>query len=174
MDGLPVSGPAVTLLTPDRREGDGSEQVTISLEEAEAMMNDTHGDSWEDGTFMIAEVREDADYFGFTYGNREWLLDEDPAFEVTGGWPTFVSKSTGYEETPSGVDSWWAANEHFDQMTLVKDYTQDLGRFVADGSALIRVSPDAPKPGLMPLGRPGGRLDPKAWYDAKEQSEPGL
>lgn len=144
--------------------------MTISLAEAEAVVNHTHGDSWDGGTFMIAEVREDADYFGFTYGNREWLLDEDPAFEITGGWPTFVHKSTGQEETPSGVDSWWTANERFDQMTVVWDYTSHLNRFIADGSALIRVSPDAPKPGRMPLGKPGERLDPDAWYAAEAGS----
>lgn len=93
----------------------------VNREQAQALIQASLSQGWSGGTFMIAEVREDADYFGFTYGNREWLLDEDPAFELTGGRPTFVSKSTGKEETPSGVDSWWTANERFDQMTVVWD-----------------------------------------------------
>jgi hypothetical protein len=95
----------------------------VNRDQAESLIHASLGQGWSGGTFMIASVREDADYFGFTYGNREWIVDEDPAYELVGGWPVFVNKAMGQMETPSIVTSWWSANEYFDQMPILVDNT---------------------------------------------------
>jgi len=54
---------------------------------ATEIVPEKYGPVWEPGTFMIAEVREDATHFAVAFGAREALIDGYENFVVYGAVP---------------------------------------------------------------------------------------
>jgi hypothetical protein len=70
-------------------------------------------------TMMIVSVREHVDYYAFTTGAREWVVDVDSAYLIDGVWPVFISKATGWVETAPGVFSAVQAHGVVDGMDVL-------------------------------------------------------
>ena len=69
------------------------------------------------GTFDVAEIREDADWYAVVYGPRE--ADDDPDFVMLGLLPAFVNKSTGSIGYPDGIRGPLDVLDRLDAMTVV-------------------------------------------------------
>ncbi|MET9779303.1 hypothetical protein ABZ023_34535 [Streptomyces sp. NPDC006367] len=70
--------------------------MTITYEQARDRVRAELAPSWSTGTFAIDDrtIVENDDMYVFEVGAREFLKDQDPAFQIVGG-VTVVYKETG-------------------------------------------------------------------------------
>ena len=97
----------------------------VTVEDAQRVATDVARPSWDKGTFMIAEVFEDEDYYAVVFGAREWFIDGDESFIRIGDWPVFVDKETGESVIPQGVTGILDVLDYLDHMTEVINWFKD-------------------------------------------------
>jgi hypothetical protein len=95
----------------------------VTVQDAEKSATDVARPYWSNGTFMVAQVYEDVDYYAVVYGAEEWYLRGDDDYLLIGDWPVFVRRMDGAVVLPAGVEGVDDVVDYLDKMALIVDRT---------------------------------------------------
>lgn len=79
--------------------------MTVTYEQAREIVRERFGPGWTHGTFCLDDRRivENDEFYVFSIGAREFIIDGDFDYMIAGGVPT-VYKSDGHVEGRASVD----------------------------------------------------------------------
>lgn len=79
--------------------------MVISYEDARELVRERFAPGWSHGTFCLddREIIENDEFYAFSVGNREYLVDDDTRYAVPGGVPVVYKEDgrLGYLSAPA-------------------------------------------------------------------------
>lgn len=79
--------------------------MAVTYEQARELVRAKFEPGWTHGTFCLDDrtITEHPDYYSFSIGAREWLVDGDESYAVAGGVPVVYKEDGRIASLPSSM-----------------------------------------------------------------------